>query len=65
MRRIILAVLILSLTGCATMRRHPLRYGVAAGIVVGVGVAALTHQGCHHYEPGDNGVNVPCPHYGK
>lgn len=57
----IVTILILSftLTGCASIKRHPLVYGIATGVSVGITIAAIEHRGkCPgEYRTGD----PPCP----
>lgn len=57
--RIVSIALILATTGCATVRRHPVIFSLAAGAAVGTAVA-LTHRLGHcpgEYRTGD----PPCP----
>lgn len=58
-KNLITFILILSLTGCATVRRHPVLYGIATGVAVGVTIALIEKRGhCPgEYVTGD----PPCP----
>lgn len=61
-KRILALLLCFSLTGCATIRRHPYAFAMgamAAGAATGILLGRQAH--CNHYEYGDSGVNVPCP----
>jgi hypothetical protein len=60
-KKILSLVLLLSLTGCATMRRHPALTGAVMGVSAGVAMAIVTRKHCDHYPPGKNGVGVNCP----
>ncbi len=52
----------LSLTGCASMRRHPLIYGAAIGATVGVTVALATRHTCPSMINGyPYSGSPPCP----
>ena len=39
-------LLILALTGCATIHRHPVAFGVVSGVAVAVTVSSLTRHVC-------------------
>lgn len=47
MKRLIIFILLFT-TGCASIRRHPVIYGMAAGAVTGATIAILTRHNCPH-----------------
>lgn len=62
-RTVLIIVLCFSLYGCATMKRHPVVFGLAAGAVAGGIYGRVSRLDCQHYENGQNGVNTHCPVY--
>lgn len=56
---VLLLGLMLNLTNCAVVRRHPLATGIVTGVAVGLTIAAIEHRGkCPgEYVSGD----PPCP----
>lgn len=61
MRNLWIVVLLFS-TGCASMRRHPIVYGVVAGVAVGATVALATRHNCGHvYDGKPYDGTPPCP----
>lgn len=59
MKKLIPITLMLSMTGCATVRRHPVVFGLVTGAAVGVTIALVQRHGhCPgEYTTGD----PPCP----
>lgn len=63
MNKVLAILLLLSTLGCATIHRHPkLTAFVVTSVAVSTVVAVkMRDPHCNHYEPGNNGVNMPCP----
>lgn len=59
MRAITIVLVCSMLTGCATVRNHPIIAGVVTGVAVATTIALLERRGhCHgEYKTGD----PPCP----
>jgi hypothetical protein len=65
MKKLIGILLLLALTtNCASMRRHPVIWGVTTGAAISLVVVVATHKSC---PPVINGVpydgTPPCPKY--
>jgi hypothetical protein len=65
MKKVIALILIaVTLTGCATIRRHPVATGiiVGAGVGIGVGLATRGHGHCPNiYDGRPYSGTPPCP----
>lgn len=63
MKLLNIIVLSLSLSGCATIRRHPVAYGMLIGAAAGTGIALATRPGTcpvtPEYPKGSG--TPPCP----
>jgi len=65
MKRFIALLLLFPLSGCATMRRHPVATGVIAGAAIGITVGVLTRQhSCQYtYDGKPVGTGTTCPYH--
>lgn len=62
MNKLAAIVLLLSIQGCATMRRHPVLTGVVGGAAIGVTVGLATRHTCPHMVNGyPYDGTPPCP----
>lgn len=64
MKKIIAIICLTSLlSGCATMRRHPVATGIIIGAGVGIGMGIATHRGScpHTYDGQPYSGTPPCP----
>lgn len=63
LRTLVVAVLVFSTTGCASMRRHPAIYGAVIGGGIMVTYSLAHRQGCPSVIDGYpyNGYGRPCP----
>jgi hypothetical protein len=62
MKKLIAVVLALSLTGCATIHRHPVLSGIVVGAAAGVTVGLLTRSSCpNRYDGKPYSGTPPCP----
>lgn len=58
-----LILMVAMLSGCATMRRHPVATGIIIGAGVGIGVGIATHRGScpNTYDGHPYSGTPPCP----
>ena len=70
MKKLLAIVLLLPLSGCAAMRRHPLATGIVTGIAVGATIAIVQnkHNSCPSTYDGKPYQGTPwgpypCPQY--
>lgn len=62
MKRFTAILLLLPLSGCASMRRHPALYGIAIGAAAGATIALATRHTCPNtYEGHAYEGTPPCP----
>jgi hypothetical protein len=58
----LVVLLLLVTTGCASLRHHPVLYGMAAGVATGATIAILTRHTCPHAINGyPYDGTPPCP----
>lgn len=55
---ILLCISMLLMTGCATVRRHPVLFGLATGVAVGITIAVVERKG--HCPPPYTSGDPPC-----